>query len=88
MPDTSAKSYPHDGRVSSPDPDICVRFGKRLRKLRLDHGWTQTDVAVHLGMDRSFLSDLELGKREPCLRSLETIALGFGMTVPQLLSRI
>ena len=49
---------------------------------------TQTDVAVHLGMDRSFLSDLERGKREPCLRTLEVIAQGFDLTLPQLLSRI
>ncbi len=49
---------------------------------------TQTDLAVHLGMDRSFLSDLERGKREPCLRTLEVIAQGFEVSVPQLLSRV
>ena len=74
--------------MSSAQGDICVRFGQRLRKLRLERGWTQTDVAVHLGMDRSFLSDLERGKREPCLRTLEVIAQGFQLTVPQLLSRV
>jgi transcriptional regulator with XRE-family HTH domain len=74
--------------VSSAYGDICIRFGQKLRKLRLERGWTQTDVAVHLGMDRSFLSDLERGKREPCLRTLEVIAQGFDLTLPQLLSRI
>ncbi|MBA2677254.1 MAG: helix-turn-helix domain-containing protein [Ktedonobacteraceae bacterium] len=47
---------------------------------------TQTDLAVHLGMDRSFLSDLERGKREPCLRTLEVIAQGFELSLPQLFS--
>jgi transcriptional regulator with XRE-family HTH domain len=65
-----------------------VQFGHRLRKLRLERGLTQTDLAVHLGMDRSFLSDLERGKREPCLRTLEIIAQGFEVTIPQLLSRV
>ena len=51
-------------------------------------GLTQTDLAVHLGMDRSFLSDVERGKREPCLRTLEIIAQGFELTVPQLLSHV
>jgi transcriptional regulator with XRE-family HTH domain len=74
--------------VSSARGDICVRFGKRLRKLRVERGLTQTDLAVHLGMDRSFLSDLERGRREPCLRTLEVIAQGFDVTVPQLLSRV
>jgi transcriptional regulator with XRE-family HTH domain len=82
------KSYSDDRGVSSVQGDICVRFGQKLRKLRLERGWTQTDVAVHLGIDRSFLSDLERGKREPCLRTLETIAQGFEMTLPQLLSRM
>jgi transcriptional regulator with XRE-family HTH domain len=68
--------------------NICVRFGQRPRKLRLEQGLTQTDLAVHLRMDRSFLSDLERGKREPCLRTLEVIAQGFEVTVPQLLSRV
>lgn len=49
---------------------------------------TRRDLAVHLGMDRSFLSDLERGKREPCLRTLEVIAQGFEVSVPQLLSRV
>jgi transcriptional regulator with XRE-family HTH domain len=88
MPDTSVKSYSHHVEVSSEPRDICVRFGRKLRKLRLQRKWTQTDVAVHLGMDRSFLSDLERGKREPCLRTLEIIAQGFEVTVSQLLSRI
>lgn len=74
--------------MSSAQVDICVRFGKRLRKLRVERGLTQTDLAVHLGMDRSFLSGLERGKREPCLRTLEVIAQGFDVSVPQLLSRV
>ena len=43
---------------------------------------------MYLGMDRSFLSDLERGRREPCLRTLEVIAQGFELTLPQLLSRM
>lgn len=74
--------------VSSTGRDICVRFGQKLRRLRQARGWTQTDMAVHLGMDRSFLSDLERGRREPCLRSLEIIAQGFEMTLPQLMARL
>jgi hypothetical protein len=27
-----SKSYSHDGGVSSTEGDICIRFGKRLRK--------------------------------------------------------
>ena len=61
--------------------NICERFGRKLRKLRLERRWTQTDMAVHLGTDRSFLSDLERGRREPCLRTLEVIAQGFETSI-------
>jgi transcriptional regulator with XRE-family HTH domain len=64
--------------------DICVQFGKRIRKLRTERGWTQIDLAVHTGLGRVFISDLERGKKEPCLRSIEILAIAFDMTVPQL----
>jgi transcriptional regulator with XRE-family HTH domain len=56
--------------------------------LREKRGWTQTYMAVHLGLDRSYISDLESGKREICIRNLEVIALGFEITPAQLLSRV
>jgi transcriptional regulator with XRE-family HTH domain len=64
--------------------DICVRFGQRVRQLRTERGWTQIDLAVHTGLGRVFISDLERGKKEPCLRSIEILALAFDMTIPQL----
>jgi len=42
-------------------------------------------MAVHLGLDRSYLSDIERGKRELCIRNMEVIAIGFGLTPSQLL---
>jgi hypothetical protein len=40
--------------------------------------------AVHTGLGRVFISDLERGKKEPCLRSIEILAIAFELTVPQL----
>jgi transcriptional regulator with XRE-family HTH domain len=45
-------------------------------------------MAEHVGMDRSFISDLENGKKEICIRNLEVLASAFGLTVSQLLTRI
>lgn len=64
--------------------DICVRFGKRIRQLRTERKWTQIDLAVHTGLGRVFISDLERGKKEPCLQSIEILAIAFEMTIPQL----
>lgn len=45
-------------------------------------------MAEHVGIDRSFISDLENGKKEICLRNLEVIAEAFEVTVSQLLARL
>jgi hypothetical protein len=41
-----------------------------------------------LTQHRSFISDLENGKKEICLRNLEVVAIAFGLTPAQLLSRL
>ena len=64
--------------------DICQRFGARVRQLREERGWTQMYLAVHSGLSRTFISDVELGRKEPCLKSLETFADAFGITVLEL----
>jgi transcriptional regulator with XRE-family HTH domain len=54
--------------------DICVLVGERIRALRLKRGWTQTYLAVHAGVGRNYISDVELGKKEIGLRNLYLLA--------------
>jgi len=64
---------------------VCVELGKRVRTLRKRKGWTQVEMAVHLGINRGHLSDLEMGKREIGLLMLQVIARGFDTTMAELL---
>lgn len=68
--------------------DIRARFGTKIRKLRKRHGWTQAEMADILGLDRSYLAEIEEGKRNVCLMNLEVIATGFGLTLARLFSGI
>jgi transcriptional regulator with XRE-family HTH domain len=68
--------------------DICIRFGRKLRKLRKQKGWTQSYMAEHTGIGRAHISNLETGKKEVGLRALEILADSFGLSLPKLLSRI
>ncbi len=68
--------------------DICIRFGRKLTKLRQQKGWTQSYMAAHTGIGRAHISNLETGKKEAGLRVLEILADSFGMSLPQLLSRL
>jgi len=42
-------------------PHIDARFGARMRDLRKERQWTQLYMAVHFGIDRIPLSDVERG---------------------------
>lgn len=64
--------------------DICVRFGKHLKKLREKQGFNQLQFRENCGIENSHLSRLESGKREPGLYMLELIAKGLGITVSAL----
>jgi len=68
--------------------NITVRFGKRLRELRKKRGWTQVQMADALGIDRSYISDMEGGKKNVCLPTLEVLAQGFGISMARLISRL
>ena len=65
--------------------DICVRFGRRIRELRKKRGWTQVYLAQHTGLGSVYISQLEHGNKEPGLRTIEILALGFELTPAQLL---
>lgn len=65
--------------------NITERFGARLRVLRKKHGWTQVEMAEALGIDRSYISDMERGKKNICLPTLEVIAKACGITISQVL---
>jgi len=56
-----------------------------LKALRKAKGWTQVQMADALGIDRSYISDMERGKKNICLPTLEIIALGFEMSMPKLI---
>lgn len=50
------------------------KFGKRLKLIREEKGYTQEELARILGITRSRLSMYEQGKREPTFEMQEAIA--------------
>ena len=65
--------------------DICTDFGRRLRQLRLRRKLSQEELAYRVGMDVSFLSELENGRKEPCLRKIKELAQGLDITVSSMM---
>ena len=71
--------------MSSGTHVLLVQLGKRIQTLRKAKGWTQTDLAVHLDLNRGHISDIERGKREVGIITLQVIARGLNTTMAKLL---
>jgi transcriptional regulator with XRE-family HTH domain len=46
------------------------------------------NLADELGVDRSYISDMERGEKNVCLPTMEIIAIGFGVSISKLVSRL
>ncbi|HXY04586.1 MAG TPA: helix-turn-helix transcriptional regulator [Terriglobales bacterium] len=64
---------------------LFKKLGVRVRALRQAKGWTQVDMAAHLGIDRGHVSEIENGKRVINLLTLQTVASGLDTTMAKLL---
>jgi len=68
--------------------DICILLGRRIRELRTAKGWRQIDLAEEAGINENYISDLEIGKKEICLRTMQAIADAFDLTLAELLQGV
>jgi transcriptional regulator with XRE-family HTH domain len=67
---------------------LLIRLGDRIRNLRKKRGWTQVEMAEKVGIDRSFLADVERGKRNVSILNLDLMAQGLNVSLSQLFSRL
>ena len=58
---------------ATPHPTL-KKLGKHIRQLRLARHWTQEDLAGECGLDRSYVSGLEVGRRNPTYLNLRRLA--------------
>lgn len=66
------------------DAEACL--GRTIRSLRRDRGLTLLQLAAASGLSQPFLSQLELGRSRPSMRSLFRIATALGTTQQTLLA--
>ena len=54
--------------------DIRIRFGKKIKDIRESKGISQEELADCCGLDRTYISGVELGKRNISLLNIEKIS--------------
>lgn len=63
---------------------ILERFGEQVRAKRLAMELSQEAFAVKCGLDRTYLSGVERGKRNLSLLNIERIAKAVGISISDL----
>jgi transcriptional regulator with XRE-family HTH domain len=66
------------------DKDIAESFGLRVRERRLAKGLSQEAFAAAAGLDRTYISGIERGKRNVSLRNIEILAKALGASISEL----
>lgn len=66
--------------------DIRQKVGTRVQRLRQDHGWSQEEFADRAGVHRTYVSGVERGIRNPTVTVLEKLAVGLGVSLPDLVT--
>ncbi|HEY3986467.1 helix-turn-helix transcriptional regulator [Cedecea sp.] len=63
---------------------IQAQLGQRVKQLRLQKGLSQEALAERCGLDRTYVSGIERGVRNPTLEVLHIIAIGLNIDLANL----
>lgn len=70
------------------ESDILDRYGKAVRKIRIAQGISQEELADLCGLHRTYISDVELGKRNLSLGNIERIACALKCSLPDFFKEV
>lgn len=65
--------------------DITKKFGLGVKKIRLGKQMSQGDLAKRLGVDPSYISQIERGIGNMSLRKIERLAQALGVSIEDLI---
>ena len=63
---------------------IEVKFGHRIKELRLKQNISQEELAFRCGLSKNYISDVERGTRNVSWKAIEKIANGFAVNLKEL----
>lgn len=66
--------------------DVRRTIGVNVRRYRLARDLSQEAVAERMGVDRAYVSALELGRRNPTVITLWQVSIALGVSLAELVS--
>ena len=68
------------------DPDVTASVQNRVKELRIEHGWTQQQLADAVGVSRQSVNSIERQRYEPSLSLALKFARVFGCATDDIFS--
>lgn len=64
--------------------DIKKKFGKNLKRLRLEKGISQESLALSADLDRTYIPSIEKGERNVSITVVEKLANALNVSISEL----
>ena len=65
-----------------------MRLGLNIRRLREERGWSQEEYAERADIHRTYVSDIERGRRNPTITVVERLARPLEVTMGTLFNEL
>jgi transcriptional regulator with XRE-family HTH domain len=64
--------------------DIKKKFGKNVKHLRIEKGWSQEKLALNADLDRTYIPSIEKGERNVSITVIDKIAKALKINIKNL----
>ena len=68
--------------------DILIRFGSKIKQLRIEKGWSQEELAYKADFHRTYIGMIERAERNISLRNIGKLAQTFNLKIEHLFKDI
>ncbi|MCK6403243.1 MAG: helix-turn-helix transcriptional regulator [Sphaerotilus natans subsp. sulfidivorans] len=66
--------------------ELCGRFGRAVRRKRVEQGWSQEELAARADLNRSYVGEIERGVVMPSLGTIRKLSDALQITLSQLMA--
>jgi transcriptional regulator with XRE-family HTH domain len=67
---------------------LARRFGKLVRRLRQERGYSQEEFSFRVGLHQTYVSSIERGERNVTIQTADRIAKALGTTLAEVFSEL
>lgn len=70
------------------DEALAERFGRLVRRLRIEKGYSQEEFSFRVGLHQTYVSSIERGERNVTIQTADRIARALGTTLSSMFSEL